>query len=243
MNKNSDDNAKGLDTKYKNHYPPPQHNHTPIQGNISDNLPPSLRATKHVTEVLKQVSPEIPRSEDSEEASLQAAQQERSQFPIEFIDKLINVLKKCGTDGLLGSQFPEAYKKLYGEKLVLENKKGRKLKLIHVLDGHPNVRKEKLGTYKWYYKELSSIPPGLVGGPPGLGLGVKTKEIKPVKPAKAVKNQAPPPAVYSGPPGLESDLLPADSFPCVAWLRDLDMDMYRWAGNAKEWTGIYIENV
>ena len=40
-----------------------------------------------------------------------------------------------------------------GEKLVLENTRGRKLKLLHVLDGHPNVRKEKIGTYKWFYRE------------------------------------------------------------------------------------------
>ena len=32
------------------------------------------------------------------------------------------------------------------------------------------------------------------------------------------------------------DVLPADSFPSVAWLRAHDMHMYRWAGNAKEWT-------
>jgi hypothetical protein len=63
--------------------------------------------------------------EDSEEAAtLLAAQQERAQFPPEFIDKLVAVLKRYGSDGLLGSQFPEAYKKLHGEKLVLENKKG-----------------------------------------------------------------------------------------------------------------------
>lgn len=63
--------------------------------------------------------------DDSEEAAtLLAAQQERAQFPPEFIDKLVAVLKKYGSDGLLGSQFPEAFKKLHGEKLVLENKKG-----------------------------------------------------------------------------------------------------------------------
>ena len=64
--------------------------------------------------------------DDSEEAAtLLAAQQERAQFPPEFIDKLVAVLKKYGSDGLLGSQFPEAFKKLHGEKLVLENKKGQ----------------------------------------------------------------------------------------------------------------------
>ena len=59
-----------------------------------------------------------------EAAALLAAQHERSQFPPEFINKLVAVLKKYGSHGLLGSQFPDVYKKLYGEKLVLENKKG-----------------------------------------------------------------------------------------------------------------------
>ena len=62
--------------------------------------------------------------EAEEESTLLAAQQERAQFPSEFIDKLVAVLKRCGAEGLLGSQFPEAFKKLHGEKLVLENKKG-----------------------------------------------------------------------------------------------------------------------
>ena len=60
-----------------------------------------------------------------EEVALLAAQQESAQFPSEFIDKLVAVLKRCGADGLLGSQFPEAFKKLHGEMLVLENKKGK----------------------------------------------------------------------------------------------------------------------
>jgi hypothetical protein len=177
--------------------------------------------------------------EQSEEVSLLAAQQERAQFPIEFIDKLIAVLKRCGPEGLLGSQFPEVYRKMHGEKLVLENKKGRKLKLIHVLDGHPNVRKEKLGTYKWYYKEASASSLGAsvsLGYNQPLGVtapGVKVKEPKAVK-TKVAKGSITAP--YSGPSGIEVDLLPADSFPCVAWLRDHDMHMYRWAGNAKEWT-------
>lgn len=107
--------------------------------------------------------------------------------------------------------------------------------MIHVLDGHPNVRKEKLGTYKWYYKE--SVAP--------IGAQVKAKATTKasVKAAKllAKGGQVSPPLTptltpYNGSPGIEVDLLPADSFPCVAWLRDEDMHMYRWAGNAKEWT-------
>ena len=104
-----------------------------------------------------------------------------------------------------------------------------------MLDGHPNVRKEKLGTYKWYYKE-SAAP---------IGSQVKAKATTSTKAGnKAAKLLAkggavsPPvtPTNYTGMPGIEVDLLPADSFPCVAWLRDEDMHMYRWAGNAKEWT-------
>lgn len=104
--------------------------------------------------------------------------------------------------------------------------------MIHVLDGHPNVRKEKLGTYKWYYKETVSP------------IGTQVKAKVPQRAAKAAKllskggALSPPvtPTSYSGLPGIEVDLLPADSFPCVAWLREEDMHMYRWAGNAKEWT-------
>ena len=110
---------------------------------------------------------------------------------------------------------------------------GRKLKLIHVLDGHPNVRKEKLGTYKWYYRE--TVTP--------IGSQVKLKVVTKTA-VKAIKQQTKGaqlsptvvPTSYSGSPGIEVDLLPADSFPCVAWLREEDMHMYRWAGNAKEWT-------
>jgi hypothetical protein len=35
---------------------------------------------------------------------------------------------------------------------------------------------------------------------------------------------------------MEVDLLPADSFPVVSWLRDYEMHMFRWSGNATEWT-------
>ena len=105
------------------------------------------------------------------------------------------------------------------------------MKLIHVLDGHPNVRKEKLGTYKWYYKESAAH----------IGTQIKAKVATKatVKAAKLLlKSVSPPvtPTSYTGLPGIEVDLLPADSFPCVAWLREEDMHMYRWAGNAKEWT-------
>ena len=75
------------------------------------------------------------------------------------------------------------------------------------------------------------------------GVPVKTKAATKAA-AKAAKlvtkgGQVSPPVTptsYSGSPGIEVDLLPSDSFPCVAWLREEDMHMYRWAGNAKEWT-------
>lgn len=100
------------------------------------------------------------------------------------------------------------------------------------MDGHPNVRKEKLGTYKWYYKESAA--------PIGTQIKAKAPTKAAVKAAKLLsKSSVSPPVTpisYSGLPGIEVDLLPADSFPCVAWLREEDMHMYRWAGNAKEWT-------
>ena len=222
-----------------------------------------------------------------DDATYAAAASERALFPVEFIDKLIAVLRFAGADGLLGSQFPDVYRKLHGEKLVLENNRGRKLKLLHVLDGHPNVRKEKLGTYKWFYREGPSEGGGNSGGAihggasgtskGGGATGRQTSENKAnnskSSKATASSTQPPPPAPvpivstkhtkdkgyaaaggagggstpshspkentekkYTGPPGIEVDLLPADSFPSVAWLRSHDMHMYRWAGNAKEWT-------
>jgi hypothetical protein len=218
-------------------------------------------------------------ADDSSAAAIAAI--ERAQFPQEFIDKLIAVLRYVGADGVLGSQFPDVYRRIHGEKLVLENRKGRKLKLLHVLDGHPNVRKEKLGTYKWFYKDATdgaaAAVPAPTPGPASSGAAGKGKAAAEAKEARAAKtargNQreakdkgaaaktaspAPAPAIttagaapgpasalspgsaaaatYTGPAGVEADLLPADYFPTVAWLRAHDMHMYRWAGNAVEWT-------
>jgi tetratricopeptide (TPR) repeat protein len=36
--------------------------------------------------------------------------------------------------------------------------------------------------------------------------------------------------------GIDSDVVPENYFPSVAWLRAYNMHMYRWAGNAQEWT-------
>jgi hypothetical protein len=69
--------------------------------------------------------------------------------------------------------------------------------------------------------------------------GINKAKAAPAKAAAAASAAKPAPAaapVYNGPPGIEVDLLPHDSFPSVAWLRDYDMHMYRWAGNEFEWT-------
>eukprot|EP00428_Durinskia_dybowskii_P062762 CAMPEP_0170368536 /NCGR_PEP_ID=MMETSP0117_2-20130122/7508_1 /TAXON_ID=400756 /ORGANISM="Durinskia baltica, Strain CSIRO CS-38" /LENGTH=1859 /DNA_ID=CAMNT_0010623207 /DNA_START=82 /DNA_END=5661 /DNA_ORIENTATION=+ len=36
--------------------------------------------------------------------------------------------------------------------------------------------------------------------------------------------------------GIDNDVVPESNFPSVAWLRQYQMHMYRWAGNAQEWT-------
>lgn len=36
--------------------------------------------------------------------------------------------------------------------------------------------------------------------------------------------------------GIDNDVVPENYFPSVAWLRPYQMHMYRWAGNAQEWT-------
>jgi KH domain len=211
--------------------------------------------------------------DQDDDASVQAADLARAALSPEFIEKIVAVLRHCHPEGILGSQFPEAYRRLYGEKLVLEDKKGRRLKLLHVLDGHPNVRKEQLGAYKWFYRETPGSGSG-AGNSPSAGVGAnmaftsstgsKTMSKAEAKAALLAaklaarataaqsklggmpvdsgfhQTQAPasggaaPPANYE--PGIEGDLLPASSYPSVAWLRDYNMEMFRWAGNAKEWT-------
>ena len=48
-------------------------------------------------------------------ATYAAAAAERAMFDPDMIDKLIAVLMNVGPEGVLGSQFPEAYRKLHGE--------------------------------------------------------------------------------------------------------------------------------
>jgi hypothetical protein len=148
-----------------------------------------------------------------------SARTERHNFAPDFIEKLIYVLK-CYPKGILGSQFPEAYMRVHKQKLVLENNKGRKLKLLHVLDGHPNVRKEKAGTWKWFYQEAATADraksaAGIAGAGAGAGNSAEGAE---------------------GVPGMEVDILPPEAFPAMSWLHAYNMHMYRWAGNAVEWT-------
>ena len=44
------------------------------------------------------------------------------------------------------------------------------------------------------------------------------------------------PLSVTGQEGIEADMLPESAFYSVAWLRQHDMHMYRWAGDASEWT-------
>jgi hypothetical protein len=38
------------------------------------------------------------------------------------------------------------------------------------------------------------------------------------------------------PQGIDADIVTENLFPSVAWLRNYDMHMYRWSGDAKDWT-------
>jgi len=142
---------------------------------------------------------------------------DRALVPKALMDKLIEVLRRH-PEGILGSQYPEAYRKIYNEKLVLETSNGRKLKLLNVLDGHPNVRKEKSGTWKWFYQESTGQNDPMDDLP---------TEFYP---------ETMDDSTYKGDSGIEVDRLTADTFPSVAWLRDFNIHMYQWAGNAFEWT-------
>ena len=53
-------------------------------------------------------------------------------------------------------------------------------------------------------------------------------------PSAPSSSSAPFPA--AGLEGIEADMLPESAFFSVAWLRQHDMHMYRWAGDASEWT-------
>jgi len=130
-----------------------------------------------------------------------------AEFSPEIRSKLVEVLRRH-PEGILGSQLPESYRKIFGEKLILETKKGRKIKLMNILDGHPNARKDTSGILKWFY-----VPPTEEG---------------------SLSQYAAATDAYSR--GIEIDILPPEAFPTLSWLRDHDMSMYNWAGNDKEWT-------
>ena len=185
--------------------------------------------------------------EEDDMAAFAASEAERALFDPAFVDRLIEVLRRCGPDGILGAQFPDAYRKMFGEKLNLENKKGRKVKLVHILNGHPNAHRDKTGIVRWYYREAGAVDFAAKQAAsvlPALNeaiAGINKAKAAPAKAAATAAAAASKPAaaaapVYNGPPGIEVDLLPHDSFPSVAWLRDYDMHMYRWAGNEFEWT-------
>lgn len=142
-------------------------------------------------------------------------QDDCSDFPPEVTERLIEVIKRY-PDGILGSQLPEAYRKIFGDKLMLETVKGRKIKLMNILDGHPNARKDTSGILKWFY----------VPTPPGQTPAAQIKS--------AWSNPNRSDKVFAS--GIEQDLLGPEAFPSVAWMRDYGMHLYRWAGNESEWT-------
>jgi hypothetical protein len=92
--------------------------------------------------------------------------------------------------------------------------------------------------------DMYAVPPSLVGhvskspstsafGSPSFG-NLSTSAIGPPPQLKI------PPAMSSLPKeehgGIDGDVLSDSVFPAVAWLRQHDMCMYRWAGDSLEWT-------
>ena len=214
----------------------------------------------------------------------------RATFAPEFIDRLISVLKSH-PEGILGSAFPEAYRKIYSQRLILETKRGKKIKLLSVLEGHSNFYKSgvRIGGLKFHYKgshepvptdvgdydydmnEMNNSPPfniidnhtnnGLGGWgsgididnspPPGLMMQGDHNEEKfdntgmdeeldqeqdQLDQFGDCLNSLSSEEAYTGPEGLEVDLLGDEAFPSMAWLAQHRMHMYRWAGNETEWT-------
>jgi len=176
----------------------------------------------------------------------------RATFAPEFIERLIGVLR-AHPGGILGSAFPEAYRKMYGQRLILETKRGKKIKLLSVLEGHPNFYKSgmRVGGLKLHYQPNHEEVPGLIAGTtavpslPASSAGrtvVAPNRFGPHTSAAFASSTgyaptAPISTTESGiEPGLEVDLLSADDFLLVAWMREHGMHMYRWAGNEFEWT-------
>jgi len=74
--------------------------------------------------------------------------------------------------------------------------------------------------------------------PGGGSLGAVTGFTRPTTASPSMLLSHSPPPSLAMPPssGIDSDLLPEMKFPSVAWLRQLGMHMYQWAGDNKEWT-------
>jgi len=176
----------------------------------------------------------------------------RATFAPEFIDRLIGVLRSH-PGGILGSAFPEAYRKMYGQRLILETKRGKKIKLLSVLEGHPNFYKSgmRVGGLKLHYQpnheegsDLGAEPSAALAVPvpkPGLSMLTPTRFGPHTSSAFANATAYVPSIPAAGTeigaePGLEVDLLSADDFPLVSWMREHGMHMFRWAGNDVEWT-------
>lgn len=176
----------------------------------------------------------------------------RATFAPEFIDRLIGVLRSH-PGGILGSAFPEAYRKMYGQRLILETKRGKKIKLLSVLEGHPNFYKSgmRVGGLKLHYQpnhdegsDLSAEPSAALAVPvpkPALPRLTPTRFGPDTSSAFANATAYVPSIPAAGAeigaePGLEVDLLSADDFPLVSWMREHGMHMFRWAGNDVEWT-------
>ena len=176
-------------------------------------------------------------------------------FPPLTIDRIIQLLKIFGSEGILGSALPELFHKKYGEKLRMDTKYGKRVKLLDMVEGHPNVRLtgEKSGSMKLYYKE-PGVGGKVGGGKPGAAAVAAVVAAASASVAgnggsaestlsAAIAQELPPPP-YTGEPGIEVDLLslPEAMLICDAltWLRDYDMHVYRWAGNPQEWTEFAI---
>ena len=158
----------------------------------------------------------------------------RSTFAPEFIDRLIAVLKESEPHGILGSAFPEAYRRIWHQRLVLETKRGRKIKLLSVLEGHPNFYKSgaRVGGLRLHYRETDAPIPAHAD-----------KEYTPadleIQSEKSLGENDPDlqqGSTGDADPGLEVDLLGPEAFPSMSWLAQHNMHMYRWAGNEVEWT-------
>ena len=67
---------------------------------------------------------------------------------------------------------------------------------------------------------------------------IGTNRVTTASPGVLLSSFTPPPVAQSKQQseGIDSDILPESAFISVAWLRQYNMHMYRWAGDNKEWT-------